>query len=715
MATLCLANELVVKYVALIAFKKIVLSHPDLVSMHQDVIMSCIDDQDVSIRLQALDLSAGMVNKENLIELVNRLVQQLCLAPLTRSGDDDGRSAVAKIEPVADSDGEDPEQVLRLSGDKSDNGSATPPEFRIVTMKHILDMCTKDTYANISDFEWYINTLVQLVGLVPSNATLDSIKRQGTWKQRGSVSEATGDEIAANIGRELRNVAVRVKSVRAEAVHAAASLLLMAEEHYPASSPSPSDGGALPFAAWMVGEYADQLSDLDGTLTALTNSKAGILPPPVLCAYLQAVPKLLACTISQRFGKWTAESQTIMSLLLAKLMYFLETLTMSPSLEVQERAVEMAELIRLASQAVADHARDSDHWPLLLTTAIPQLFGGSDLNPVAPSAQVRVPWPDDLDLELPLNPDLANLLQQVDEKISPELEAIDFEIFYRRRPDRKSREAEPAAARIPIAEPDSSSYQNTGDSDTDPRFIKHKRLERQLKNRDDPYYIASDQHSSGTSTPFHDIIRNTNGEGVDVDSIPIMNLDLGDRTSTNSYSKPEPIRPEIRKSKTYQIATDETIETDDSSEPLRTSPPQVGVSSSRRPRARDVTKRSLLEVDSSGLGVVALEGTSSAVTQLEIEKQESDNAEMAKALREVERLRLEMQRASERVQVSEGVSPEGTLVKKKKKKSKPSAEAGSDNGLAEHAGDVGSQIVRAAAPVIKRKRKKPPKLNEDLS
>lgn len=691
---------------ALLAFKKIVLSHPDLVSLHQDVIMSCIDDQDVSIRLQALDLSAGMVNKENLIELVDRLLQQLRRAPPMKSGADDGRSAVANVELAADSDGEDLEEPIQLSEERSDGGSALPPEYRIATVMQIIEMCAKDTYASITDFEWYINVLVQLVGLLPSTSSQESSKRQGASGQPRSVFQVTGEEAAVEIGRELRNVAVRVNSVRSEAVHAAASMLRLAEEQPLSSSPRADGGGALPFAAWVVGEYAEQLSDVDGTLTALINSKAGSLPPIVFCAYLQAIPKLLACIISRTAGKWTAERQTKTSLLTARLLYFLEPLTVSPSLEVQERAVELAELVRLASQAVTDHAKNSDHWPLLLTKAIPQLFGGPDLNPVAPSAQARVPLPDDLDLDAPLNPDLAILLQHVDKTASPEPEAMDFERFYNQRPDRRSKDPEPAVERIPIVEPHSSSYQNTEDSDTDPQLPKQKRLERQLKNRDDPYYIASDQHPSGTSTPFHDIIRSTNGEDVDVDSIPIMNLDLGDKAGNTTQAGPEQRRARSRQPKTYQIATDENIETDDSSEPQHASLPQSGARRNYVMRAPNAPKRSVLEVDSSGLGVVPLEGVSSAATQLVNDEQEADNAEMARALQEVEHLRLEMQRASERVQISEGVAPEGTLVKKKKKKKpKPST------GVTGHADGEG----HADTLVVKRKKRKPARINESQS
>ncbi|KAL8646390.1 MAG: hypothetical protein Q9210_006170, partial [Variospora velana] len=718
------------KYVALLAFKRIVLTHPDMVSGHQDVILDCIDDQDISIRLQALDLSAGMVNRWNLVGLVERLLQQLRQALLRGPAVDDGRSTVAKDEQEEDSDGDDPRRALQISDGKHECHPALPPEYRIATIKQILDMCAKDTYANITDFEWYISILVQLVEVVPPKSGLDSAKGKGTDEQHSTMGQATGEEVAAYVGRELRNVAVRVNSVRSEAVHAAASLLVTTEDGYSATSQTFEKGGALPFAAYLVGEFAEQLADVEGTLTTLTDAKAKVLPPVVLCAYLQAMPKLLACIILRASEKWTMKRQTTMSLVIARMLFFLEPLTVSPNLEVQERAVELAELVRLSSQAMMDHVRETGHWPLLLTTAIPQLFGGSDLNPVAPSAQARVPLPGDLDLELPLNSHLANLMQQLDRSFSSELEAMGFELFYSQRPDPKGREGEPALERIPMIKLNTSTHQNTGDSDNEIKLTVQKRLERQLKNKDDPYYIGTSQYSSGTSTSFHDIIRNTSGDEVDVDSIPIMDLEFGDRGSSNDSSEPGKSRPKSRKTKTYQIATDENVETDDSSSLQRDSMRQLAADSGSKAYAHDLHKRSLLEVNSSGLSKVPLEIQSSHATQLEFEKQESDHAEMARALQEVEHLRLEMQRASERVRVSEGISPEGTLVKRRKvkmkKKKQPKLEVdpiqksaeGNMQEQAENGGvadAVAPDIVEADLPIAKRKRRKPATINKNQS
>ncbi|KAL8768121.1 MAG: hypothetical protein Q9209_005584 [Squamulea sp. 1 TL-2023] len=659
-----LADKLAVKYVALMAFKKIVLSHPDLVFLHQDVIMDCVDDLDVSIRFQALELSAGMVNKSNLIDLVNRLLRQLRKKPYISSMVVDHHNSAMNIEPIADSDDEDPKQVLRLTKDNNEDNSILPSEYIIATIDQIIDMCAKDTYVNISDFDWYINVLVQLVGQVPPESNI-GLETEETGTPRGSVARTTSEEVSTRLGRELCNVAVRVSSVRLEAVQAAASLLLDTAKQLSNDVNDHPRVGALRFAAWVVGEYAEQLNDLDGILTALTHSKVAMLPPVALCAYLQAIPKVLITVISRASGGWNRANQTTMFLLMARLIYFLEPLTVKPSLEVQERAVELAELVRIASQAVTDHSNASGYWPLLLTKAIPQLFGGSDINPVAPSAQRRIPSPSDIDLDIPLNATLASVLQDAVADTLPEPVLENFVRFYTQRPLQSLNQDQPGAVRLITTDAEASSYQTPEmKAPTDSSLQARRHLERRWKNRDDPFYIAGDETSSGTSTPFHDIIKNANGEGVDVDSIPIISLDLGDKVMNNSYAEAIHVTSKTVPAKDYAIATDENINIDNLSE-LQ---PEAG--SGSKARRRDKPKKSLLQVDSSGLDGLSLEVTSSTVLEPGVDIKSLEDTEMIRAMQEVERLRLEMQRATERVSISQGISAEGTLVKKKKKKLK---------------------------------------------
>jgi AP-3 complex subunit delta-1 len=50
-----------VKYLGLIALNNIMKINPKAVAEHRDLVLNCLDDDDVSIRLRALDLLEGMV------------------------------------------------------------------------------------------------------------------------------------------------------------------------------------------------------------------------------------------------------------------------------------------------------------------------------------------------------------------------------------------------------------------------------------------------------------------------------------------------------------------------------------------------------------------------------------------------------------------------------------------------------------------------------
>lgn len=704
-------DDFAVKYVALLAFNKILSSHPHLISMQQDVIMDCIDDPDVSIRLQALELGAGMVNIDNVAAIVERLMQQLRSAPTsTRSIEDDQIHAIG-IEPAADSEGEDPEETLRPTVEAQNQTTALPAEYRIIIIHRILDMCSKDTYSNIVDFEWYIDILTQLVKLVPATGRSTREVYEINLRALGNISTSQEAEVSSAIGRELRNVAVRVSTVRAEAVKAANTLLNVSGSEGLFALKGAGGEGILIFVAWIVGEYVDDSVSSYHSLDSLIHPKVQSLSPMVLCAYLQAVPKVLTSIVSRRLLDWNPEHKAMMSLLVGRVIHFLEPLAMHPSLEVQERSVELLELMRVASEAITSHGLENDCGPLFLTRAMPQLFTGLELNPVAPTAQRKVPLPDKLDLGAPINKNLPRLLQLADQGLPAGSETAEYESFYSKRPIPRVTNG-PAFDTLPSLGPEPSSYQHTGDSTPDTDTIMRKRNEWRERHKDDPFYIGNDDLSSGNSTPFHDVLRGTNGEEVDVDSIPIMNLDFGIRTLTADSFDTDTRRQKHKRPRTIEIAKDENIEHEDEGV-AQSETASVGTmkDNGTRQRVRDKTKKSLLQVDSSGLGNFSLETSESTAEQVDIERQEAQDAEMAKALAEVERLRLEMQRASERIQATDGTPAEGTLVKKKKKKKLKTATGGIDaqyeNPLRGVDGDpVQISQDSQAVPIMMRKKKK---------
>lgn len=151
------------KFVALLAFNKIVLTHPFLVAQQEDVIMDCIDSSDMSIRLRALDLVVGMVSSDNLLSIVGQLMRQLRHS--SAPSKDEGHVPTT-IEPAAESDDESPEVVI-----KPDNGASKDPlisdEYKIDVINRILQMCSSNNYGNLLDFDWYIDILIQLVRNAP--------------------------------------------------------------------------------------------------------------------------------------------------------------------------------------------------------------------------------------------------------------------------------------------------------------------------------------------------------------------------------------------------------------------------------------------------------------------------------------------------------------------------------------------------------------------
>ncbi|CRK32383.1 hypothetical protein BN1708_005772, partial [Verticillium longisporum] len=236
---------------------------------------------------------------------------------------------------------------------------------------------------------------------------------------------------------------------------------------------------------------------------------------------------------------------------MARVINIFEPLALHPSLEVQERAVEFIELLKLTAEAASGHAISTDEAeqdpPLLLTQAIPSLFQGWELNSVALGAQRNVPVPEGLDLDEPIHSNLNALLARADFLPASTEEADDFEAYYHQRPAPTSvSSSEPAINRIAdvATEENVSSYQQpTEDTYLDADIIARRKAERQERNRDDPFYIGglgSGSGSGGASTPIHNILQRENGPDLDIDSIPIMQLDLdklGTSAPTSSSSQ----------------------------------------------------------------------------------------------------------------------------------------------------------------------------------
>lgn len=639
-----MANSVVsVKYVALLALNRIVGTHPMLVSMQQDVIMECLDDGDVSIRLQALELVAGMVTSDTLQSVVNRLVEQLQHPSLAASSDARDHEAASPIH-------HEPEDLEDGTGSTLRNNlTILSNDYRNEVMHRILDICSQRNYAEVVDFEWYVDTLVKMIGL------LAPVERDENQQQARATQDTSRATVAFRIGSEIRNVAVRVKGVRVDATRAAETLLLVDNRAiiFPAGSSVGND--VMGPISWVAGEYAEYLQSPSRVLHSLVDSTNGSLPPKTLQLLLQAVPKVFikAIRASESKASWKSE----MSFMLARVVEFLETLAAHPDLDVQERAIEFLEVLRLGAEAM--HA-DTQEVPLLLTSVIPSLFVGLELNPVAVGAQKKVILPESLRLDEAFSNDLPGLLRGLDSEFVDVSNIHASQNFYN-VPDLAFPATNPTLDMGTAELHSDTTYQGILAPPTDKR-----RVERRDRYRDDPFYIGQDT-SSGTSTPHH-LHGVSSGDALDIDTIPIVNLNLDDgqqsrvdRGQTRGGGFPP---------RQMEVMADETFGTE--AVPLHHSSPGASDGAAG-------SKRSLLQVDSSSLGQ-----SSMAVreTQGSISAEVEGDVEMRKALQDVEQMRLRMQRASERIQL-DGIPADGTLVKKKraKKKKDPASKAQEDDAL----------------------------------
>ncbi|OTB05812.1 hypothetical protein M426DRAFT_319494 [Hypoxylon sp. CI-4A] len=679
------------KYVALLAFNQIVVTHPWLVAQQEDVILECIDSADISIRIKALDLVQGMVSADNLVSIVSRLMRQLKL-----SSSSDRRGANSSGSSPGDSDEDELERPIDSPRRSKNQSPPLPDDYRIDVINRILNMCSQNNYGFLTDFEWYIDILTQLIRTAP-------LPRPVSEMESLSPSGRSNDgDISEKIGNELRNVTVKVHALRPMSVRTAEAVLSQLNSE--AAIGHHIVSGALKPIAWIIGEYSSELPNPDDILGLLLQSIPKTSSPESLAACLQAAMKVFSLVVGDQLAPWTPERKSKTSLLMARIIHSFESLILHPNLEVQERAVEFTELLKLTAEAASSQEASTEtvHQdpPLLLTQAIPSLFAGWELKSVAAAAQRNVPLPEGLDLDEPINSNLNFLLASAESISIPVEESDEFESYYNQRPPVTSVASEPAINKLAEAREDAaSSYQQpTEESYLDADILAKRKAERQERNRDDPFYIQESGSIQRSSTPIHNILQNSNGPDLDVDSIPIMELDLDKLSAGVDHSKPQASKPSRRPPRQkIVVAADENLGGSGRSTPRNyDSENSADARAGSKPANGKKIKQSLLGVDSTSIGALSLEGDPNTGSAYDPEAQKREEAEMQRAMKEIERLRLEMQRKNERIQVAQGVDVAGTVVKKKKAK-KPKADA---------AGEGTNGGAEGAETVVKTKKKK---------
>lgn len=205
-----------VKYIALLAMVKIVPTHPHLIADYQEEILQSLDDEDVSIRMRALDLTTSMANRSNVRDIVTRLLAHLVPQETNSTPVYDAATLLAR----------------NANHEPTSKGTAfQAPAYRLELVRRILHMTSVDTYANIMDFEWYFSVLID-------------------------VAYVSNAPVGEQLSRRMLDVVSRVRSLRSFAVRLCRRVI--ADVHFTDSPVVEGDASHVIYAAaWICGEYSE--------------------------------------------------------------------------------------------------------------------------------------------------------------------------------------------------------------------------------------------------------------------------------------------------------------------------------------------------------------------------------------------------------------------------------------------------------------------------
>jgi AP-3 complex subunit delta-1 len=485
------------RYVGLLAFLKIGNLNPKFIANYTEYILQFIEDDDVTIREKSLQIVQGVVDDENCYDVIKKLMIQLI--------PDDQR------------DLEDEGMIPALHRGKS----VLSDQYKKNIVLKILEIASQDNYSNLPTFEWYLAVISDLVNLSIVN------------------NLATGEEL----GEQLRDIAVRVPSVRKEVV--ATSIEIINNESVLNKLPK-----ALKQTIWLVGEYSEYIKNGDIFIQAILNHEQKLcsLDHGTLALYIPAIVKIYSNFVNKDPTYWDATKSEDTLILTNRIVQFLEKLSNSKYFEIQERSVEFLEFLKVVVESIEQHDVNALEPPLLITEALPSLFNAWELNPISHGSQRRLPAPD-FDLESPIHAEIFDI-DDNDDYESTDLEEFEEELYE-----------------------DQGYSQEEHHVDDEQSGLKKKEREERLK--EDPYYLSSEAPSQIIS--------------------PNAGISPTPRSVTPSVEvEDKPVK--VIKKKKVLVLSDEVIGTQEPSDME-----SLASAKSSKPKQTKPKKRNMLAIDSSNL------------------------------------------------------------------------------------------------------------------
>lgn len=424
------------KYVGLLAFFKIGKINPDFIASYSEHILSFLVDDDLTIREKALDIVDGIVDDENLFEIVKLLMVQLL--PEDEQNEEEGDKA---------EDHGDLSALINPQG----TGPVLSDQYKTNIIRKILEISSRDNYSNIPSFEWYIAVLTDLIDLSVANNIL-----------AGEI-----------IGEQLRDIAIRVPSVRKLVV--STSIKIITNETILAKLPQ-----VLQQVIWVAGEYSSFIKNGDDLIYKILSYEGKLvqLDPEILAVYIPALIKIYNNFANKDATYWDNDKGDSILKLTNKIINFLEKLSISRHFEIQERSVEFLEFLKLIVESIDEHDSSAIEPPLLLSVALPSLFNSWELKPISQGSQRRIPFPENLDLDTPINEDIFEELDNTSEEESI-IEEFEEGLY---EDQGKYHEEDDSHDHSPPVNPT-------------PEENERRKLERLERLKDDPYYLLNDSQS----------------------------------------------------------------------------------------------------------------------------------------------------------------------------------------------------------------------------
>lgn len=611
------------QFVGLLTLNKIAKIQPDIITIQSDIVIGCLNHDDLSIREQALELLAYIISEDNLEEIVSVLIAQIL--PPQENGELDTKNY----------------QLTVLSDG-----------FKANIINKILDVCILDNYNNITDFDWFVSVLTDLVRI---------------------SSEYSLYETGYRLGEELRNVLVKIPSIRTVVLND--YIVELINEHIVLSNLL----SCVPEILWAVGEYSTLLNNPSSVLFNLIKifgDRNAILSEDnqadvnedynnVLIILIPALVKIFNAysNLNENY-MWNYNEKQHVLAQLEHLLGFLTKMSVSRNFNIQERAIEFLEFLKLLKESLDELEDDSLQAPLLLTAALPSFFDSWELNPISRDVQKKLQIPDELDLDAEIYPVNNTYENYVDNE-------ADYYLNYRNPAYQSDSESELSNSEDEFKEysnpllgiknnqPDGLYHDyDDGFSDTSDA-VEKRRQERLERQKYDPFYLSDDKPVTKSPTP--EVFTGSE------DIISIQN----DNVPMNKKKK------KTKKAKPVVLAEENILGND-----------EEDANSKKAATKKKKSKKNILKIDTSGLENFEVNAINSSDLTGTVSALHGKEVEYTVGPVELE---------------GDGENPGSLIVVPKKKKTKKKSVKGSHS--------VDSEAD--SAPIAKKKLKKKPKVDAE--